>query len=69
MAEFALSKMPRVREGGLHRAKPDAKSVRRFRVYDLDDPSRLYRCHAIMDCTNVCPKGPTRPRRLVRSRI
>jgi succinate dehydrogenase / fumarate reductase iron-sulfur subunit len=23
----------------------------------LEDPFRLYRCHTIMNCTNVCPKG------------
>ena len=23
----------------------------------LDDPFRLYRCHTIMNCANVCPKG------------
>ena len=23
----------------------------------LEDPFRLYRCHAIMNCANVCPKG------------
>ena len=24
---------------------------------DLDDPDRLYRCHNIMNCADVCPKG------------
>lgn len=24
---------------------------------DLDDPSRLYRSHTFMNCTDVCPKG------------
>jgi succinate dehydrogenase / fumarate reductase iron-sulfur subunit len=23
----------------------------------LEDPFRLYRCHTIMNCANVCPKG------------
>jgi succinate dehydrogenase / fumarate reductase iron-sulfur subunit len=23
----------------------------------LEDPFRLYRCHTIMNCTTVCPKG------------
>ncbi len=27
------------------------------RLDDLEDPFRLYRCHTIMNCTNVCPKG------------
>jgi len=27
------------------------------RLDTLEDPFRLYRCHTIMNCTNVCPKG------------
>ncbi len=27
------------------------------RLDQLDDPFRLYRCHTIMNCANVCPKG------------
>ena len=27
------------------------------RLDDLEDPYRLYRCHNIMNCTMVCPKG------------
>ena len=27
------------------------------RLDNLEDPFRLYRCHTIMNCTNVCPKG------------
>jgi succinate dehydrogenase iron-sulfur subunit len=27
------------------------------RLDDLDDPYRLFRCHTIMSCTAVCPKG------------
>jgi succinate dehydrogenase / fumarate reductase, iron-sulfur subunit len=27
------------------------------RLDRLHDPFRLYRCHTIMNCTNVCPKG------------
>ena len=27
------------------------------RLDELDDPFRLYRCHTIMNCANVCPKG------------
>ena len=32
------------------------------RLADLEDPYRLFRCHSIMNCTDVCPKGlnPTR---------
>ncbi len=27
------------------------------RLDQLEDPFRLYRCHTIMNCSNVCPKG------------
>lgn len=27
------------------------------RLLDLDGPYRLFRCHSIMNCVNVCPKG------------
>jgi succinate dehydrogenase / fumarate reductase iron-sulfur subunit len=27
------------------------------RLSELEDPFRLYRCHTIMNCANVCPKG------------
>jgi|TARA_B110000259_G_C13997927_1_gene395158 succinate dehydrogenase / fumarate reductase iron-sulfur subunit len=27
------------------------------RLADLDDPDRLYRCHNIMNCADVCPKN------------
>ena len=27
------------------------------RLDDLEDPFRPYRCHTIMNCANVCPKG------------
>lgn len=27
------------------------------RLADLEGPYRLFRCHTIMNCTNVCPKG------------
>jgi succinate dehydrogenase / fumarate reductase iron-sulfur subunit len=32
------------------------------RLDDLNDPYRLFRCHSIMNCVDVCPKGlnPTR---------
>src|ERR1700730_4671318 len=26
------------------------------RLDELEDPFRLYRCHTIMNCTDVCPK-------------
>ena len=32
------------------------------RLDDLEDPYRLFRCHSIMNCVDVCPKNlnPTR---------
>jgi len=27
------------------------------RLNDLNDPYRLFRCHSIMNCTDICPKG------------
>lgn len=27
------------------------------RLDDLEDPYKLYRCHTIMNCTEICPKG------------
>ncbi len=27
------------------------------RLDDLEDPYKLFRCHSIMNCTEVCPKG------------
>ena len=27
------------------------------RLDNLNDPYRLFRCHTIMNCTDVCPKG------------
>ena len=38
---------------------PDVLSMRRSkRLDDLDnDPYRLFRCRAIMNCAEVCPKG------------
>jgi succinate dehydrogenase / fumarate reductase iron-sulfur subunit len=27
------------------------------RLDSLEDPFKLYRCHTIMNCANVCPKG------------
>lgn len=27
------------------------------RLDNLEDPFRLYRCHTIMNCAQVCPKG------------
>jgi succinate dehydrogenase / fumarate reductase iron-sulfur subunit len=32
------------------------------RLADLEDPYKLFRCHSIMNCTDVCPKelNPTR---------
>ena len=28
------------------------------RLDNLEDPYRLFRCHTIMNCVDVCPKGP-----------
>jgi succinate dehydrogenase / fumarate reductase iron-sulfur subunit len=27
------------------------------RLDELEDPFKLYRCHTIMNCAQVCPKG------------
>ena len=27
------------------------------RLDNLEDPYRLFRCHSIMNCVDVCPKG------------
>ena len=27
------------------------------RLDNLEDPFKLYRCHTIMNCAKVCPKG------------
>jgi succinate dehydrogenase / fumarate reductase iron-sulfur subunit len=27
------------------------------RLDSLEDPYRLFRCHSIMNCVDVCPKG------------
>ena len=35
-------------------SRDDAKTAR---LDKLDDPFKLYRCHTIMNCANVCPKG------------
>ena len=31
--------------------------AREERLDNLEDPFKLYRCHTIMNCTKVCPKG------------
>jgi succinate dehydrogenase / fumarate reductase, iron-sulfur subunit len=31
--------------------------AKRERLQALDDPFKLYRCHTIMNCATVCPKG------------
>ncbi len=38
------------------------------RLQDLDGPYKLFRCHSIMSCVDVCPKGlnPTRAIGLIR---
>jgi succinate dehydrogenase / fumarate reductase, iron-sulfur subunit len=41
-----------------HRWLADSRDERiGERLDQLEDPFRLYRCHTIMNCTNVCPKG------------
>jgi succinate dehydrogenase / fumarate reductase, iron-sulfur subunit len=30
---------------------------REERLDNLEDPYRLFRCHTIMNCVDVCPKG------------
>ena len=37
------------------------------RLDNLEDPYRLFRCHTIMNCVDVCPKGLNPPRPLARS--
>ena len=36
------------------------------RLDQLDDPFRLYRCHTIMNCVRVCPKGLNPARAIAR---
>ena len=31
--------------------------ARAERLENLEDPFKLYRCHTIMNCAKVCPKG------------
>ena len=38
----------------IHDTRDDAAGER---LDALEDPFRLYRCHTIMNCTTVCPKG------------
>jgi succinate dehydrogenase / fumarate reductase iron-sulfur subunit len=38
------------------------------RLDNLEDPYRLFRCHTIMNCVDVCPKGLNPTRRSARSR-
>ena len=33
------------------------------RLDDLEDPFRIYRCHTILNCATVCPKGLNPARR------
>ena len=41
------------------------------RLSDLDDPFSVFRCHGIMNCVNVCPKGlnPTKAIGSIRSML
>ena len=36
------------------------------RLDNLEDPYRLFRCHTIMNCTDVCPKGLNPARAIVK---
>jgi succinate dehydrogenase / fumarate reductase iron-sulfur subunit len=38
------------------------------RLDNLEDPYRLFRCHTIMNCVDVCPKGLNPTKRLAGSR-
>ena len=38
------------------------------RLKDLDDSFKLYRCHAIMNCTKACPKNLNPGRSFIRSK-
>jgi succinate dehydrogenase / fumarate reductase iron-sulfur subunit len=41
-----------------HRWIEDSRDEERSRRLDaLEDPFKLYRCHTIMNCAQVCPKG------------
>ena len=33
------------------------RSGKNARIDNLEDPFRLYRCHTIMNCSQVCPRG------------
>lgn len=35
----------------------ESSEAKQSRVSSLGGPSRLYRCHTIMNCTNTCPKN------------
>jgi len=41
------------------------------RLDNLNDPYRLFRCHSIMNCTDICPKGlnPSRAISHIRQRL
>ena len=35
----------------------EAEKKKRARLKKLNDAFSVYRCHGIMNCTSVCPKG------------
>ena len=43
----------------------------RERLAELDDPFSVFRCHGIMNCVNVCPKGlnPTKAIGIIRNML
>lgn len=55
-----------------HRFLADTRDQRTGeRLDELEDPYRLYRCHTIMNCAEVCPKGlnPSRSIALIRQML
>ena len=42
----------------LYRFLADTRDTKKQeRLEELGDPFSVYRCHGIMNCVNVCPKG------------
>ena len=51
----------------LHRGQPRPRRLTE-RLDNLEDPYRLFRCHTIMNCVDVCPKSLNPSSRSARSR-
>jgi succinate dehydrogenase / fumarate reductase iron-sulfur subunit len=46
------------RSAGAYRFIADTRDqATNERLDNLEDPYRLFRCHTIMNCVDVCPKG------------